>query len=91
MRWFYGKEYRQILNDDLPGTYIYRDFHFIPKQGKQKQTARTVTYTNFTKAEASILLCTDVVARGMDIPAVDWIVQYDPPDDPQVGKQTIGF
>lgn len=29
-------------------------------------------------------MCTDVAARGLDIPEVDWIVQYDPPDDPKV-------
>ena len=28
-------------------------------------------------------MCTDVAARGLDIPDVDWIVQYDPPDDPK--------
>ena len=26
-----------------------------------------------------VLLCTDVAARGLDLPAVDWIVQYNPP------------
>ncbi|PNX83102.1 DEAD-box ATP-dependent RNA helicase 51-like protein, partial [Trifolium pratense] len=38
--------------------------------GKQKQHARTTTFFNFCKAEKGILLCTDVAARGLDIPDV---------------------
>lgn len=53
-------------------------------QGKQKQTKRTTTFFQFCNADTGILLCTDVAARGLDIPEVDWIVQYDPPDDPKV-------
>ena len=55
-------------------------------QGKQKQAKRTTTFFQFCNAESGTLLCTDVAARGLDIPAVDWIVQYDPPDDPKVRK-----
>ena len=36
------------------------------------------------------MLCTDVAARGLDIPAVDWIVQFDPPDDPRDYIHRVG-
>ncbi len=36
------------------------------------------------------MLCTDVAARGLDIPAVDWIIQYDPPDDPREYIHRVG-
>ena len=61
-------------------------------QGKQKQHKRTSTFFEFCQADAGILLCTDVAARGLDIPEVDWIVQYDPPDDPKVHRMHLfGF
>ncbi|GFY71724.1 ATP-dependent RNA helicase DDX18 [Trichonephila inaurata madagascariensis] len=67
------KFHHELLNYiDLPVSCIH---------GKQKQTKRTVTFFDFCKAESGILLCTDVAARGLDIPKVDWIVQYDPPED----------
>lgn len=50
-------------------------------QGQQKQTKRTSTFFRFSNAKSGILFCTDVAARGLDIPGVDWIVQYDPPVD----------
>lgn len=31
-----------------------------------------------------------MAARGLDIPAVDWIVQYDPPDDPKEYIHRVG-
>lgn len=68
--------------------YIHIDCLDI--HGKQKQNKRTSTFFDFCKAEKGILLCTDVAARGLDIPAVDWIVQYDPPDDPKEYIHRVG-
>ena len=28
---------------------------------------------------SGVLMCTDVMARGVDFPAVDWVIQFDPP------------
>lgn len=28
---------------------------------------------------AGVLICTDVMGRGVDIPDVNWVIQYDPP------------
>ena len=37
-----------------------------------------------------MLICTDVAARGLDIPDVDWIVQYDAPQDPSFFIHRVG-
>ncbi|PIA28530.1 hypothetical protein AQUCO_06900061v1 [Aquilegia coerulea] len=69
-------------------NYIKMDCFDI--HGKQKQQKRTSTFFDFCKAEKGILLCTDVAARGLDIPSVDWIVQYDPPDEPKEYIHRVG-
>lgn len=74
--------YNELLN--------YIDLEVMCIHGKQKQTKRTQTFFQFCNAEHGILLCTDVAARGLDIPQVDWIVQYDPPDDPKEYIHRVG-
>uniref|UniRef100_A0A9J7ZNP0 ATP-dependent RNA helicase n=1 Tax=Cyprinus carpio carpio TaxID=630221 RepID=A0A9J7ZNP0_CYPCA len=68
----------------------YIDLPVMAIHGKQKQTKRTTTFFQFCNADSGILLCTDVAARGLDIPEVDWIVQYDPPDDPKEYIHRVG-
>ncbi|KAF2348044.1 Helicase C-terminal [Trinorchestia longiramus] len=57
------------------------DMRVLSIHGKQKQTKRTESFMEFNASESGALLCTNVAARGWDIPAVDWIIQYDPPED----------
>lgn len=68
----------------------YIDIPVLDLHGKQKQQKRTNTFFEFSNAKQGILICTDVAARGLDIPAVDWIVQYDPPDDPRDYIHRVG-
>ncbi|EIM92831.1 DEAD-domain-containing protein [Stereum hirsutum FP-91666 SS1] len=68
----------------------YIDVPVLDLHGKQKQQKRTNTFFEFCNAETGILLCTDVAARGLDIPRVDWIVQFDPPDDPRDYIHRVG-
>ncbi|KAF7726153.1 ATP-dependent RNA helicase [Apophysomyces ossiformis] len=68
----------------------YIDVPVLELHGRQKQQKRTTTFFEFCNAEKGILLCTDVAARGLDIPAVDWIVQFDPPDDPRDYIHRVG-
>merc|ERR1711971_1534237 len=70
--------------------FNYIDLPVMCIHGKQKQTKRTTTFFQFCNADSGILLCTDVAARGLDIPDVDWIVQFDPTDDPKEYIHRVG-
>eukprot|EP00914_Ancora_sagittata_P022012 GHVO01043800.1.p1 GENE.GHVO01043800.1~~GHVO01043800.1.p1 ORF type:complete len:504 (+),score=90.60 GHVO01043800.1:22-1512(+) len=76
------KFYEEVL------TYI--DVNVSSIHGKKKQSSRMSTYYEFCQAPKGTLLCTDVAARGLDIPKVDWIVQFDPPDDPKEYIHRVG-
>ncbi|KAJ4312462.1 ATP-dependent RNA helicase dbp7 [Neodidymelliopsis sp. IMI 364377] len=47
--------------------------------GSLQQSLRTSTLAHFTKNnEASVLIATDVASRGLDLPNVDLVVEFDP-------------
>lgn len=68
----------------------YVDVPVMDIHGRQKQQKRTTTFFQFCKQKSGTLLCTDVAARGLDIPDVDWIIQFDPPDDPKEYIHRVG-
>ena len=58
--------------------------------GNQKQATRSEVVAKFSAAQRSILFATDVAARGLDFPAVDWIVQIDAPEDVDTYIHRVG-
>ncbi|XP_014562165.1 hypothetical protein COCVIDRAFT_33027 [Bipolaris victoriae FI3] len=74
--------YSELLN--------YIDLPVLGLHGKLKQQARTNRFFEFVNAQSGTLICTDVAARGLDIPEVDWVIQFDPPDDPRDYIHRVG-
>ncbi|CAG8534292.1 11972_t:CDS:2 [Dentiscutata erythropus] len=61
--------------------------------GKMDAKRRTATYRaflNLPPTSLALLLCTDVAARGLDVPDVDFVIQMDPPQDPKVFAHRCG-
>jgi ATP-dependent RNA helicase DDX10/DBP4 len=58
--------------------------------GRQKQTARLDITRKFSHAQHSCMFATDVAARGLDFPAVDWVVQLDCPEDADTYIHRVG-
>lgn len=47
--------------------------------GSLPQHVRTSTLSSFARnRDASVLICTDVASRGLDLPNVDFVIEYDP-------------
>ncbi|EFJ23182.1 hypothetical protein SELMODRAFT_103968 [Selaginella moellendorffii] len=69
---------------------IMKNVSIVVLHGKMKQKSRENALQRFTDMPSGVLFCTDVAARGLDIPGVDWIVQYDPPQDPNTFVHRVG-
>lgn len=53
--------------------------HLIKLHGSLPQPVRTATLQAFSKTkEPAVLVTTDIASRGLDVPAVDLVVEYDP-------------
>ncbi|GAA4457250.1 DEAD/DEAH box helicase [Rurimicrobium arvi] len=62
----------------------------LTMHGDKEQTDRLKVMRRFRDGEVKILIATDVSARGIDIPGVDYVVNYDLPDVPENYVHRVG-
>lgn len=78
--------FQTILSYLLPKIFTLTCLH-----GKHPPAVRTKNFNKYTESVTpSILITTDVAARGLDIPQVDLVIQVDPPSDPKVFLHRCG-
>lgn len=86
-----------FLSSGKQVRFVYETFrHLQPGvplmhlHGRQKQNARLEITSKFSSSKHSCLFATDVVARGLDFPAVDWVIQLDCPEDADTYIHRVG-
>ncbi len=65
-------------------------FRAVTIHGDLTQKQRDNSMFKFRKGTEDILVATDIAARGIDVPAVGHVINYDVPDDPNVYFHRIG-
>ncbi|KAH9254602.1 hypothetical protein BASA81_007359 [Batrachochytrium salamandrivorans] len=58
--------------------------------GSVDQNQRKKCLKDFSQVRGGVLICTDVAARGLDVPNVDLVIQFDPPSEVSEYVHRIG-
>lgn len=58
--------------------------------GSKSQAERNVVMKQFSSGEINVLIATDISARGVDIPDIEFVVNYDLPEEPENYVHRIG-
>ncbi|MBP7710431.1 MAG: DEAD/DEAH box helicase [Rickettsiales bacterium] len=58
--------------------------------GNKSQGAREKALSSFREGKVQVLIATDIAARGIDVPAISHVINYDIPMDPESYVHRIG-
>ena len=75
---------------DLADELNQRGFHALALHGDLEQFDRDQVLVQFANRSASILIATDVAARGLDIDELSAVINYELSHDPEVHIHRIG-
>jgi superfamily II DNA/RNA helicase len=74
----------------LHKSLLRHKFNAVALHGDLDQSARTAALEAFRSGEAKLLIASDVAARGLDIPAVSHVFNFDVPHHPDDYVHRIG-
>lgn len=76
--------------DELAAALGDRGFSALPLHGDLEQRDRDSVLVRFGNQSCSVLVATDVAARGLDIKALPLVVNVEPARDPEVHTHRVG-
>ncbi|KAK7586212.1 hypothetical protein V9T40_004088 [Parthenolecanium corni] len=91
--WSFIKNHRSnkiliFLSSCKQVKYIYEAFcrlkpgtSLLALYGTLHQLKRMTIYESFCRKQRAVLFATDIAARGLDFPGIDWVVQLDCPEN----------
>ena len=80
----------KIRTRNVARDLIKSRYKVVPIEGDMSQNKREYSMMKFRKNQADILVATDVAARGIDVPRVGLVVNYDVPNQDMVYFHRIG-
>uniref|UniRef100_A0A8C6S6F2 ATP-dependent RNA helicase n=1 Tax=Neogobius melanostomus TaxID=47308 RepID=A0A8C6S6F2_9GOBI len=77
-----------VLSNTLFHPGLLYMFLVIGETGQQMK--RVEVYNDFVRKQNAVLFATDIAARGLDFPTVNWVLQFDCPEDADTYIHRVG-